>query len=112
MSEIDDFLGQFEVTGNVAQALREFVKETAPGCSETLHLGWKVISYGDKKKFCAIAPHAKWVNLQFHNGASLTDPEGRMGGTGKSIRHMKVASSDELDDYLSTLIKEAISAST
>ena len=107
MSEIDDFLAGYEDVGDVEQALRRFVKENVPDCTETLHSGWKVISYGGKTKFCAIAPHKRWVNLQFHQGATLPDPSGRMTGTGKSIRHIKVAQTDDMDADLADVIRLA-----
>ena len=80
---------------------------TAPGCTETLHTGWKVISYGHKKKFCAIAPHTKWVNLQFHAGARIADDHGLLSGSGKSMRHAKISASSDLGASLAELIRQA-----
>ncbi len=92
----------------LAKALREHVKDAAPNATETLHTGWKVVSYGHKKKFCAIAPHAEWVNLQFHNGAVLDDPTHLLEGTGKAMRHHKVHTPAELGPELTSLIREAV----
>lgn len=103
MSEIDDFLSGYGAVGQTAQALRKFVKANSPECAETLHTGWKVISYG--RQHCAIAPHKNWVNLQFYHGAQLHDPSGRMEGTGKSVRHIKIKSIDDLDDDLASVIQ-------
>ena len=108
MSEIDDFLAEYGPVGEVAQALRRFVKANTPDCPETLHKGWKVISYG--RQHCSIAPHKQWVNLQFSKGATLEDPSGRMEGTGKSIRHIKIRSTDDLDEHLATVIKASAEA--
>ena len=105
---IQQFLSEFtpEVR-DTSQTLRELVKRVAPGCSETLHTGWKVISYGHKKKFCAIAPHAKWVNLQFHSGAQLSDTGGLLQGTGKSMRHVKIVPGTAVGKELEALVREA-----
>ena len=91
----------------ISYAMREFILHHCPGVRETLHPGWKVISYGSKIKFCAIAPHTKWVNLQFHAGTSLEDPQARLEGTGKSIRHVKIKSIQMLDASLAALLKQA-----
>lgn len=91
----------------LANALRQHVKDAAPNATETLHTGWKVVSYGVKKKFCAIAPHAEWVNLQFHNGAALDDPAQLLEGTGKAMRHHKIHKTADLNPKLTNLIREA-----
>ncbi|MGI9328976.1 MAG: DUF1801 domain-containing protein [Pseudomonadales bacterium] len=107
-SAIDEFLAQYspEIKALSGQ-LRNFIKETAPGCNETLHTGWKVISYGYGRKFCAIAPHTNWVNLQFHAGASLSDDHELLEGTGKSIRHAKLSKTSDLSADLAELIHQA-----
>ena len=107
-SDIEEFLSKYspEVL-QLADQLRTYVREAAPGCTETLHSGWKVISYGHRKKFCAIAPHATWVNLQFHAGASLADDQGLLTGSGKSMRHVKISTASEIDANLAALIQQA-----
>ena len=67
----------------LAKALREQVMDAAPNATETLHTGWKVVSYGHKKKFCAIE------------------------GTGKAVRHHKVHTAAKLGPELSNLIRKA-----
>ena len=110
--DVADFFAQYDApVAALCDALRAFVRAQTPSATETLHLGWKVVSYGTKKKFCAIAPHAKWANLQFHAGASLDDPSGLLSGTGKSMRHVKIESLDQLDSRLSDLIQHAAQAS-
>ena len=106
--EIQNFLNQYpDGIAEVSLGLRTLVLGAAPSCSETLHTGWKVISYGHKKKFCAIAPFKKWVNLQFHSGANLTDPSELLEGSGRSMRHVKVWQVSDLGDSLVSLIQEA-----
>jgi len=110
-SDIDAFLGCYSPEiARLAEQLRNVVKAATPGCSESLHARWKVISYGHRKKFCAIAPHADWVNLQFHNGVSLQDPSGILEGTGKSMRHVKIRSDSTIDAELRQLIGRAAAA--
>ena len=106
--DIEDFLAGYPASiAELGRALRSFVREAAPDSAESLHLGWKVIAFGRARKFCAVAPHANWVNLQFHDGAALDDPDGLLTGTGKSMRHVKVAGRDALDGGLRALIADA-----
>ena len=106
--DIEEFLETYpDNIASLAGQIRLFVNQAAPTSSETLHVGWRVISYGRRRKFCAIAPHAKWVNLQFHEGTALSDPEGLLKGTGQSMRHVKVAQTADLGDALANLVKVA-----
>lgn len=106
--DIDEFLDTYpENIKALSQQLRGFVKTHHPDCEETLHVGWRVIAYTDREKVCAIAPHANWVNLQFHRGAGLADPSGLLEGTGEAMRHVKIRSETELSKELVTLINEA-----
>ncbi len=107
-TEIQEFLNRYpEKIAEVSLQLRTLVLETAPDCSETLHTGWKVISYGHSKKFCAIAPHSKWINLQFHSGAKLVDSDDLLEGSGRSMRHVKVWQASDLNDSLVSLVQQA-----
>jgi hypothetical protein len=40
----------------------------------------------------AIIPHKAYVNLQLVDGVDLPNPDGRIEGTGKRARHVKVRS--------------------
>lgn len=106
--EIEEFIDQYsENVTTLSNELRAFVATIVPDATETLHIGWKVISYGRKQKFCAIAPHGQWVNLQFHHGAALADPDGLLEGMGKNMRHVKVKTKDGLNASLQNLIEQA-----
>ena len=106
---VDDFLSGYDpgVT-KTARATRKLVRRLVPDAEEKLHRGWKVIAYGRKGKFCAIAPHSTRVNLQFHAGASLEDPSGLLEGTGKSMRHVKLSSPADVErNAVARLIESA-----
>ena len=106
--EIEEFIDTYtDRVAALGHELRAFIKQTVPDSTETLHVGWRVISYGHQKKFCAIAPHGRWINLQFHNGAALDNTEGLLEGSGKSMRHIKIQSSEDLNEQLAALIKQA-----
>ena len=92
----------------LAEALRKLVREVAPGATERGHVGWGNIAYQAKGVFCYIAPLKDSVNLGFHRGADLPDPQGLLLGTGKSMRHVKIRSMDEIDtDAVRALVRQA-----
>jgi len=106
--DIDEFLDTYpENIKALSKQLRGLVKTHHPASEETLNVGWRVIAYTGREKFCAIAPHANWVNLQFHQGAGLADPSGLLEGTGEAMRHVKIRSEADLSQALVTLINEA-----
>ncbi len=107
-TKIQEFLNEYpDGIAEISLQLRTLILDTAPNCTETLHVGWKVISYGYKKKFCAIAPFTKWVNLQFHSGSKLTDTCELLEGSGRSMRHVKVWQVSDLNDSLVSLVQRA-----
>ncbi len=46
----------------------------------------------------SVAGYPKWITLFFAGGVSLPDPTGRLQGSGKSIRSMRLASAQVLDE--------------
>ena len=92
----------------IALGLRALMLRLVPEAEEKVHPGWKTIAYGRSKKFCAISPHKAWVNLQFHSGSALGDSSNLLEGTGKSMRHVKVATLNDVKKRgLAKLIREA-----
>jgi hypothetical protein len=92
----------------LALSTRALVLRLVPEADEKVLRPWKTIAYGRKKKFCAISPHARWVNLQVHSGGSLPDPKALLEGTGKSMRHVKLeAAADLKGKPLADLIRAA-----
>ncbi|MEM9386104.1 MAG: DUF1801 domain-containing protein [Pseudomonadota bacterium] len=62
--------------------------------------------------FCHIAVYQAHANLGFNRGAELDDPQRRLLGTGKLIRHVRLSEVLTLDDdYLATLVEGAIALS-
>ena len=46
--------------------------------------------------FIHIAVYANWVNLGFHRGSELEDPEGLLQGSGRWVRHIRIAEPADL----------------
>ena len=57
--------------------------------------------------YFAIIPHKAHVNLQLADGVDLPNPDGRIEGTGKRVRHVKVRS---VEDAGARWVRDAIAA--
>ena len=95
-------------------AAREVVLGAAPDATEILVDATYAVAisytytHSYVQGFIHIAAYSKHANLGFNHGTSLTDPEGRLTGTGTNVRHVSLRSPEDADDpYLSRLIAEA-----
>jgi hypothetical protein len=79
-----------------ARALRLTVLAGFPDAVETFDPADGLLAIGTGRSMrdflFAIIPHKAHVNLQLADGADLPDPDGRIEGTGKRVRHAKVRS--------------------
>ena len=101
--------------GTIALALREMVLEEAPHAPEMIYDAYNAVAFGFsftgrlKEAFIHVASYAKHVNLGFNYGATLADPHGVLLGSGKQVRHIKIASPADLErPYLKEYICAAI----
>jgi hypothetical protein len=113
--ELLTYLAEYDLSvGELALALREMVLQEAPEAAETVFRGYVVsTAYSLTGKwtegFCHIAVYPRHVNLGFNRGAELEDPRGLLIGSGKIIRHLKVAEQNDLKKpYLRAFIRAAI----
>lgn len=78
------------------------VREALPDVEFTIDLKDGTIGYGahqygaDGWGIGAVSCHSRWVTLAFMRGARLPDPGKILEGTGKSMRHVKIRSRDQL----------------
>ena len=84
---------------DVARALRLSVLEGFPEAIETFDRADGLLAFGTggsmRDFYFAIIPHKAHVNLQLADGVDLPNPEGRIEGTGKRIRHLKIRSVED-----------------
>ena len=91
----------------VAGALRSLILEAEPDLSEAIK--WGNPTYEKTGRVCYLAANKDYVSLGFFNGASLTDPLGRIEGTGKKMRHVKVRTlTDIRADQFADWIRESV----
>ena len=94
-----------------ARALRLVVLEGFPGAVETFDPADGLLAIGTEPSMrdfsFAIIPHKAHVNLQLADGADLPNPDSRIEGTGKRVRHIKVRS---VEDARAPWVRAAIAA--
>ena len=77
-----------------ARALEAIIRSEQPDVVVQYDPGNGLLAFGRSMKMAdllfALIPHGSWVNLQLADGALLPNPDGRIEGTGKRIRHVKV----------------------
>ena len=94
-----------------ARALRLTVLEGFPDAVETFDAADGLLAIGTGRSMrdfvFAIIPHKAHVNLQLADGVDLPNPDGRIEGTGKRVRHVKVRS---VEDARAPWVRAAIAA--
>jgi hypothetical protein len=80
----------------ILDALRALVEQAAPDAQGSLKWGMPFYSLGSGM-MCALTSHKTHVNLVLSGPpASFTDPDRRLEGAGKTGRHLKLRTLDEL----------------
>ena len=98
----------------LALGLRELVLKEAPDAEEVLYSVYaEVIVFKlpgrSSGSFCNVAAYSHHVNLVFYRGAGLPDPHHVMKGSGKTMRHIRFDSPDDLDrQFVPIYIRAAI----
>ena len=93
----DKFLGaSTPEVAEIARALRLALLDAFPDAVEWFDPGNGLLAFGTTRTMrdllFAIIPHKAHVNLQLVDGVDLPNPDGRIEGTGKRARHVKVRS--------------------
>jgi hypothetical protein len=91
------------------------VLEAAPDAMESIYDAYSAVAIGFsftgrlKDTYCHIATYSRHVNLGFNRGATLADPQKVLQGTGKAVRHIKIAQLRDLAaPFIARYIREAI----
>ena len=90
----------------IARVLRTIVRQAGPDLEEVIK--WRNLVYQRDGLVCYLASARDYVSLGFFQGASLSDPHGRLEGRGKNLRHLKVRSLGQSDpDQIARWVQEA-----
>ncbi len=104
---IEEYVEKAGKLKGVMKGLRALVKKTLGGSEEYVN-PWKIPSFDSNGTVCGFMTGKEHVTFIFLRGAALPDPEGLLEGTGKSVRHVKVRTVEDLKrPALKKLILEA-----
>ena len=112
--EIDRFLEAYTPDiRDLTHEVRALIASVTPDADEYLKLGWKVIWYGFGPKmpdqFAVVMPTRNHVGLGFAYGSDLPDPKGKLEGTGKRMRHVKLrTAADVADPAIAALLRAQV----
>lgn len=91
----------------ICHALRDLILATEPEMRESIK--WSNPVYEKRGRVAYLSATDSYVTLGFFNGAALTDSEGKIEGTGKMMRHLKVRALQDIDEAaLKSWIREAV----
>lgn len=111
-AQVSDYIqGLDEGQRAICERLRALVGEIE-GIEE--RFSWKRPIYRlGGAAFCYFVANKGWVSFGFDRGTDLDDPEGRLEGDGKTMRHLKIPDPDALDEaYCRALLASARSLVT
>ena len=112
--EIDRFLEAYSPDiRDLSNQVRALIASVSPDADENLKLGWKVIWYGFGPKmpdqFAVVMPTRNHVGLGFAYGSDLPDPKGKLEGSGKRMRHVKLrTAADVADPAIAALVRAQV----
>jgi len=90
----------------VAHGLRRLMKKIVPNVKESVN-PWKIPTFEAHGPFCFFMVGKNHVTFGFLRGTLLPDPAELLEGTGKSVRHVKLRS---LEDLRNAALKKLIQA--
>jgi hypothetical protein len=91
----DAYVARKGELGQVAQKLRSLMQKTVPGVKETVN-PWKLPTFEWHGPMCYFSVGKDHVTLGFLRGTALPDPHKLLEGTGKSLRHVKLRTAEDL----------------
>ena len=101
-SKVTDYI-QSAAAGqiNLLEELRQLIHEAVPGTSEAIKWGFPV--FAKNKDFTYLRFSKNHITLGFYNIDRIEDPDNKLEGSGKTLRHIKIRRKEDID---SALIKQ------
>lgn len=104
---VDEVVDSYSVeVRGLADRVRALVRETLPEARETVKWGNPVFEYR-QKGICYIQGQKGYLRFGFQQGVELDDPEGLLEGTGKTMRHVKLRSDEDIRPVFRDWLKQA-----
>ncbi len=105
---VDGYIGGLsDWRGEVVASIRALIREAAPDATEAIK--WAQPVYEVNGPFAYIKAFANHVNFGFWRGADLADKDKLLLGDGITMRHVSLASADEVNaDAFKELVVNAV----
>lgn len=95
----------------IATALEDVIKTSWPHL--TVKLAWGFPCWSGNERVFSVMGQSDRCNLQLWQGARLAhDYLDRIEGTGKSLRHVKIFATDDINDELIDIMERAVHLDT
>jgi hypothetical protein len=93
---VDAYIASLEASqAEIVSSVREIVLKAAPQAEEAIK--WAQPVYSSNGPFAYIKAFKNSVNFGFWRGVDIPDPKGLLEGSGDKMRHVKLASLDDID---------------
>jgi hypothetical protein len=118
-AQLSGFLAKYSPeVRSIARAAFRKLSARIPGAIQLVYDNYNALAIGfspserTSHAVLSIALYPRWVSLFFLQGIDLADPGRRLKGTGKQVRHIILASANDLDHpEIRALIAAALSRS-
>jgi hypothetical protein len=91
----------------IVSSVRQVLNQAAPEADEAIK--WAQPVYSSNGPFAYIKAFKNSVNFGFWRGVDLKDPKDLLQGSGDKMRHVKLTSTDQIDQAaFSDLINQAV----
>jgi hypothetical protein len=98
-SQITDYIYNAQAAQKeIMEAIRQLIQESVPGVVEEFK--WSRPVFKLDKEMAYLKTAKAYVTLGFSNAEKLSDPQNRLEGTGKDMRHVKLKSMQDIDREL------------
>jgi hypothetical protein len=95
----------------IARRVMAAVEKTHPELARKVHLGWQAVAYHHPRAgyVCGVFVRPVGAHLLFEYGRLLSDPAGRLTGSGRQVRYIPFTPGSAVDrNLIATYISEAI----
>ena len=105
---VDEYVaGLDDWQAEIVVAVRGIVLGAAPDAVESIK--WAQPVYETNGPLAYVRAFKQAVNFGFWRGVALDDPKGLLQGTGAKMRHVKLASLDDVDaEALAAFVRQAV----
>lgn len=102
--QLEAFLGKYlPGIAAIGRGAVRHLRAKLPGCDALIYDNYQALAVGFSPNgktgagVLSIALYPRWVSLFFLQAEGLADPHGLLQGSGSNVRHVRLASADDLD---------------